>query len=428
MDTVYALATAQGKAGVAVVRVSGPRAFAACHAICGDVPAPRRAALRVLRDGLGERLDQALVLTFAHGESFTGEETVEFHLHGSVAVVSAVLDVLARCDGLRLADPGEFTRRALENGRLDLAQVEGLADLIDAETEAQRKQALRVFSGALGQRCEVWRGHLLRAVALLEATIDFADEDVPVDVSVEVMELVGEVAEALAREIAGSRVGERIRSGFEVAIIGAPNVGKSTLLNSLAGREAAITSDYAGTTRDVIEVRMDLGGLPVTLLDTAGLRETVDVVESIGIARARERADAADLRVFLVEVGQMPEMVPRVGDIVLWAKADLLGVVENAVSGKTGAGVSDLVERIGQVLRGRVAGAGLATRARHRQAMERGLKSLRAAQGILPQGEAVAEIAAEELRAAIRALDSLVGRIDVEMVLDEIFASFCLGK
>ncbi|ARE83541.1 tRNA modification GTPase MnmE [Roseovarius mucosus] len=428
MDTVYALATAQGKAGVAVVRVSGPRAFDACLRICGDVPEPRNSVLRVLRDGQGAQLDQALVLTFAEKQSFTGEETVEFHLHGSVAVVAAVLDVLGGIDGLRLAEPGEFTRRALENGRLDLARVEGLADLIDAETEAQRKQALRVFSGALGGKCEAWRGLLLRAVALLEATIDFADEEVPVDVSFEVTALVREVTEALEREIAGSWVGERIRSGFEVAIIGAPNVGKSTLLNSLAGREAAITSEYAGTTRDVIEVRMDLAGLPVTLLDTAGLRETVDAVESIGIARARARADAADLRVFLVEAGEKPEMDPREDDIILWAKADLLGRVENAISGKTGAGVSELVARIGQVLSKRVAGAGIATRARHRQAMERGLGALQAALELLSYGEASAEVAAEELRVAIRALDSLVGRIDVEMVLDEIFASFCLGK
>lgn len=428
MDTVYALATAQGKAGVAVVRVSGPCAFDACGYICGDVPEPRRAALRVLRDCDGERLDQALVLTFAEKQSFTGEETVEFHLHGSAAVVAAVLDRLGRIEGLRLAEPGEFTRRALENGRLDLARVEGLADLIDAETEAQRKQALRVFSGALGEKCERWRGLLIRAVALLEATIDFADEEVPVDVSPEVTSLVLQVSKALEQEIAGSRVSERVRSGFEVAIIGAPNVGKSTLLNSLAGREAAITSEYAGTTRDVIEVRMDLAGLPVTLLDTAGLRETADAIESIGIARARARADAADLRVFLVEAGQKPEMEPRADDIVVWAKADLLGDAGNAVSGKTGLGVSALVERIGQALSARVANAGIATRARHRQAMERGFMALQAALDILPRGESVAEVAAEELRIAIRALDSLVGRIDVEMVLDEIFASFCLGK
>ncbi|MFU8777367.1 MAG: tRNA uridine-5-carboxymethylaminomethyl(34) synthesis GTPase MnmE [Roseovarius sp.] len=428
MDTVYALATAQGKAGIAVVRVSGPHAYHACREICGDVPPPRCAAVRVLRDGEGERLDQALILTFAERESFTGEETVEFHLHGSVAVVAAVLDVLGAIKGLRHADPGEFTRRALENGRLDLAQVEGLADLIEAETQAQRKQALRVFSGALGQRCELWRSRLLRAVALLEATIDFVDEDVPVDVSAEVIGLVSEVAEALEREIAGSRVSERIRSGFEVAIVGAPNVGKSTLLNSLAGREAAITSEVAGTTRDVIEVRMDLGGLPVTMLDTAGLRETTDVVESIGIARARVRADDADLRVFLVEAGQMPELTPRDDDIVLCAKADLLEDVSNGVSGKTGAGVSDLIERIRRALSVQAGGAGIATRARHRQAMERGLFALRAALCILPEGEVMAEIAAEELRAAIRALDALVGRIDVESVLDEIFASFCVGK
>ncbi|MDZ4394879.1 tRNA uridine-5-carboxymethylaminomethyl(34) synthesis GTPase MnmE [Cypionkella sp.] len=428
MDTVYALASAQGKAGVAVVRVSGPQAFAACLEMCGDVPPPRRAVLRVLRDQRGERLDQALVLTFAARESFTGEETVEFQLHGSLAVVAAVLDRLGEISGLRVAQPGEFTRRALENGRLDLARVEGLADLIDAETEAQRKQALRVFSGVLGKKCELWRGKLIRAVALLEATIDFADEDVPVDVSPEVTALVQEVAVALEREIAGSRVAERIRSGFEVAIIGAPNVGKSTLLNSLAGREAAITSEHAGTTRDVIEVRMDLGGVPVTMLDTAGLRETVDAVESIGIARAISRAEQADLRVFLVEAGDLPGFAPRDEDIVLRAKADLLGDVEGAVSGKTGVGVSELVERIRLVLSARVAGAGIATRARHREAMERGLAALRAVLAVLPQGEAVAEIAAEELRAAIRALDSLVGRIDVETVLDEIFASFCLGK
>lgn len=428
MDTIYALATAQGKAGVAVVRISGPGAFQACERFCGDVPARRRAVLRILREADGGRLDQALIVTFARNESFTGEETVEFHLHGSIAVVAAVLDRLGRLEGCRLAEPGEFTRRALENGRLDLARVEGLADLIDAETEAQRKQALRVFSGALGQRCEAWRAQLIRAVALLEATIDFADEDVPVDVGPEVMELVRLVCEALQHDIAGSHVGERIRTGFEVAIIGAPNVGKSTLLNSLAGREAAITSEFAGTTRDVIEVRMDLGGLPVTLLDTAGVRETADVVESIGIARARARAEAADLRVFLVERGGAPDMQPRGDDIVVWAKADLLADASDAVSGKTGVGVTDLVERIRQALSGRVALAGLATRARHRQAMERGLAALNAAMGVLPQGEAMAEISAEELRVAIRALDSLVGRIDVETVLDEIFASFCLGK
>ncbi|GGO57370.1 tRNA modification GTPase trmE [Roseovarius pacificus] len=428
MDTIYALSTAQGKAGVAVIRVSGTRAFTAVKALAGDVPQPRKASLRVLKDRDGVRLDEALVLTFAEDHSFTGEETVEFQVHGSTAVVAAVLEALSDIDGLRPADPGEFTRRAMENGRLDLAQVEGLADLIEAETEAQRRQALRVLSGDLGRRAEGWRKNLIRAAALLEATIDFADEDVPVDVSPEVTELVESVVASLRKEISGVSTAERIRSGFEVAIVGAPNVGKSTLLNALAGRDAAITSEYAGTTRDVIEVRMDLSGLPVTLLDTAGLRETEDAVESIGIDRARQRAQMADLRVFLVEGDTAPDLTPEADDIVLRAKADLLGESTGAISGKTGAGIAQLVDRLTDTLKSRASGVGIATRLRHKQAMERGLMSLEAALVLLPQGEDQADIAAEELRTAIRALDSLVGRIDIENVLDEIFASFCLGK
>ncbi|MHA7829172.1 MAG: tRNA uridine-5-carboxymethylaminomethyl(34) synthesis GTPase MnmE [Roseovarius sp.] len=428
MDTIYALSTAQGKAGVAVIRVSGPMAFDACRALAGDVPPPRTASLRDLHDSTGTRLDQALVLTFSENHSFTGENTVEFQIHGSTAVISALLDALGRLDGLRAADPGEFTRRALENGQLDLAQVEGLADLIDAETESQRRQALRVLSGDLGRRAETWRESLIRAAALLEATIDFADEDVPVDVTPEVGALVSSVISDLTREIAGVGTAERIRSGFEVAIVGAPNVGKSTLLNALAGRDAAITSEYAGTTRDVIEVRMDLGGLPVTLLDTAGLRATEDAVESIGIERARSRAALADLRVFLVEDGAAPDMPPEIDDIVLRAKGDRLADSSDAISGKTGLGLSDLIARITRILSARASNAGIATRDRHKQAMERGLAALEAALTLLPQGEDTAELAAEELRTAIRALDSLVGRIDIENVLDEIFASFCLGK
>lgn len=428
MDTVFALSTAQGKAGVAIIRLTGPASNAAVRALAGDVPAPRRAAVRVLRSKEGQRLDEALVLVFEEGHSFTGEASAEIQCHGSMAVVAAILDELARQPGLRPAEPGEFTRRALENGQLDIAQVEGLADLIDAETEAQRRQALRVLSGDLGRRAEVWRKSLIRAAALLEATIDFADEEVPVDVSPEVMDLVGEVATALKREISGVATAERIRSGFEVAIVGAPNVGKSTLLNALAGRDAAITSEYAGTTRDIIEVRMDLDGLPVTLLDTAGLRDTLDEVESIGIERAKARAEMADLRVFLVENGEQPEMAPQADDLVLVAKADLFGPGLDAVSGKTGEGIPELVARITDTLKTRATGAGLATRVRHKQAMEKGLESLLAAQNLIPFGEDHADIAAEELRSAIRALDSLVGRIDIENILDEIFASFCLGK
>ena len=428
MDTIFALSSAQGKAGVAVLRVSGPRAFDVCLALCGSLPELRCASVRTLRDANGERLDQALVLRFAAGSSFTGEDSVEFQTHGSVAVTSAVMAELSRFNDLRIAEPGEFTRRALDNGSLDAAQVEGLADLIDAETEAQRKQALRVLSGDLGNKAEKWRRDLIRSVALLEATIDFADEEVPVDVSAEVSTLVNGVRQQLQTEVAGIAVAERIRSGFEVAIVGAPNVGKSTLLNALAGRDAAITSELAGTTRDVIEVRMDLKGLPVTVLDTAGLRETDDQIEAMGVVRAKERAASADLRVFLVNPDEGPLMQPLEDDIVIVGKGDQISGVSNTVSGLTGEGVPQLVSRITSVLLQRSSTAGIATRERHRVALVRGDERLNAAQGLLVGGEEFADIAAEEMRAAIRALDSLVGRVDVESVLDEIFASFCLGK
>lgn len=427
-DTIFALATAPGKAGVAVVRVSGSRASDVCKSLCGDVPPTRTAALRVLSDDQGRRLDQALVLFFQEKNSFTGEQVVEFHLHGSVAVVNAVLKVLADLDDLRMAEAGEFTRRALENGCLDLAQVEGLADLIEAETESQRKQALRVLSGDLGNLAGGWRENLIRAAALLEATIDFADEEVPVDVTPEVQDLLNKVSDQLSKEISGVETAERIRIGFEVAILGAPNVGKSTLLNALAGREAAITSEFAGTTRDVIEVRMDLGGLPVTLLDTAGLRDTDDYVEGIGIERARERAMAADLRVFLVEAGKTLDFEPLPDDVIRSAKADTLTDSSHSISGKTGFGVSELVSEISDKLADRAGRSGIATRERHRIAMSRATESLSAANALLNLGPDHYEIVAEELRTAIRALDSIVGRVDVENLLDEIFSSFCIGK
>lgn len=428
MDTIYALSTAQGKAGVAVIRVSGPLAFTACKALSGDVPRHRHAALRTLRDHDGVHLDDALVLTFSYEASFTGEDVVEFQVHGSTAIISSILRALGDMDGLRAADPGEFTRRALENGRLSLAQVEGLADLIEAETEAQRRQALRVLSGDLGNLAEGWRRDLIRAAALLEATIDFADEEVPVDVSPEVSDLIARVMTELEDQINGVGVSERIRTGFEVAIVGAPNVGKSTLLNAIAGRDAAITSEFAGTTRDVIEVRMDLKGLPVTILDTAGLRETEDAVETIGINRAKERANLADLRVFLVENDDSPELPVLSDDIVVKAKADLLDNPSDAVSGVSGQGVGALIDRIADTLTTRASHSAIATRERHRVAMVKGLEALKAANLLLPDGEESADICAEEIRTAIRALDSLVGRIDVENVLDEIFSSFCLGK
>ncbi len=428
MDTIFALASAQGKAGVSVIRISGPLALDAANQIC-DRPLPAKGrGLRCLLDLDGGHLDEALVLSFAAPASFTGENIVEFQVHGSTAVVSAVLDRLTKTPDLRLAEPGEFTRRALENGKLDLAQVEALADLIDAETEAQRKQAQVVLSGGLGQLAERWRVDLIRAASLIEVTIDFADEDVPVDVTPEVTTLLNSVAQDLEAETKGVKIAERIRDGFEVAIIGAPNVGKSTLLNMLAGREAAITSEYAGTTRDLIEVRMDLAGLPVTLLDTAGLRDTDDHVEGIGIELARKRAEQADLRVFLVEPDEAIDLEMRPGDIRLRPKADMREISDGSISGKTGQGVDRLVTHISDTLKDRSTQVGVATRARHRDMMLAALNSLSEAQLVLQRGAEFYEIAAEDIRSAVRSLEMLVGRVGVENLLDEIFSSFCLGK
>ncbi|RMD92704.1 MAG: tRNA uridine-5-carboxymethylaminomethyl(34) synthesis GTPase MnmE [Alphaproteobacteria bacterium] len=426
MDTIFAPATPPGKSGVAVVRISGPRAHEVVRALAGELPAPRRASVRLLRDAQAQVIDEALVLVFEEGASFTGEASAEFHLHGSPAVLSRLQGVLRDEQGLRLAEPGEFTRRALENERLDLAQVEGLGDLIDAETEAQRRLALRVFSGALRERVGRWREQLIRAMALVEAVIDFADEEVPEDVSQEVAIILGQVDEELQREIVGARAAERLREGFEVAILGAPNAGKSTLLNCLAGREAALTSEIAGTTRDVIEVRVDLNGLPVTFLDTAGLRETDDPVERMGVTRALERARAADLRIFLqVDEEEFPALQP--GDIVVAAKGDLRRD-GRGVSGVTGQGVDGLLEEVAKRLSAVAALPVTATRERHRRAMEEARAGIGRAMEELAGGEARLELAGEELRGVVGSLSSLVGHVDVEQVLEEIFSRFCLGK
>ena len=427
MDTIFAPATARGRAGVAVIRISGPDAHAAAAALCGALPPPRQAGLRRLRHR-GEVLDEALVLVFEAGRSFTGEPVVELQTHGSPAVLSAVLQALGTRLGLRLAEPGEFTRRALINGRMDLAQVEGLSDLLAAETAAQRRQAQRLLSGALGQKAEAWRQQLIRALALLEASIDFSDEELPEDLTAEVADGAERLLAALRVETAGAGAAERVRDGFEVALLGPPNIGKSTLINALAGRDAAITSAEAGTTRDIIEVRMDLGGLAVTVLDTAGLRAAEGEVERIGIARTRERAAAADLRVFLLPAGAEPDPELRQpDDIVLLGKADLHDTTEPSVSGLTGAGVDALLSEVTRLLSDRAASAGSVVRERHRLAVTRAVASLEGALATLTAAGPV-ELAAEELRDAMRALDSLVGRVDVEHILDEVFSSFCIGK
>jgi tRNA modification GTPase len=428
MDTIFAQATATGRAGVSVIRVSGPQAFDIASIFC-DLPDVGQIGLRAVRGSDGALIDRAVVFCFENGASFTGERVVEFQVHGGLATVARLLSELSAQKGCRLAEPGEFTRRALENGQLDLNQVEALSDLIDAETESQRQQAIRVLDGSFGDAGERWRGKLLRAAALLEASIDFSDEEIPDDLSVEVIHLVEETRASISAILERSTVAAKIRTGFTVAIIGAPNVGKSTLLNSIVGRQAAITSDVAGTTRDVIECRVDLQGLAVSFLDTAGLRDSKDEIEKLGISKAYEMADAADIRVFLIEEeGEPLAITMRDGDIVRLNKGDERGLDVEAISGKTGQGVSELLNLIVERLAVKTPTDVVAIR-------ERQITGLRAAESFLGRVLTLVqsdplpfELASQELYFALSELDFVFGRIDIESVLDEIFSSFCLGK
>jgi len=427
LDTIFALASAPGKAGISIVRLSGPLAINVAEKLTKSKLKEKQPNLRVIYDSDNHFIDQALILIFSKPYSFTGENVVEFHLHGSSAVVSSVIKLLGNFKGLRSAEAGEFTRCALENGKIDLAQVEGLADLIDAETDAQHKQAARIFNGALGEKTKEWRAKLVKAGALLVATLDFADEEVPEEVTPEVEKLINMVLSDLDKEIIGVHTAERIRSGFEVAIVGAPNLGKSTLLNYLVGRDAAITSNVSGTTRDVIEVKLDLRGLPVTILDTAGIRKSDDKVEEIGISRALERSSLSDLRIVLTEDGEYPVgLKKRDTDIICIAKDDQGN--RGGVSGKTGAGIDRLKNNIWDILNDKAQYVGIATRERHKSSMVNAKKFLGNAVVSLRDGPEYYDITAEEIRAATSALDSLIGRIGVEDVLDEVFSSFCLGK
>ena len=423
-DTVFALASAPGRAGVAVIRLSGPKAHRAAQALSDGRPLPaRRAVLRRLHHE-GEVLDEAVVIHFPAPRSFTGEDVVELQCHGSAAVVEAVSSALLAL-GLRQAGPGEFTRRAVENGRMDLTEAEGLLDLIDAQTQGQRRQALSQMEGELRRTYEGWREGLLDALALVEGEIDFPDEDdVPDALAHRAWPHLEAVVEGIEAALARADRGRAVRTGIDIAIIGAPNAGKSTLLNQLAGREAAITSPVPGTTRDVVEVPMVIAGLPVTLSDTAGLRDAEDSVEAEGVRRARRRADAASLRIGLARGdGPLPEL--RDGDIALRNVEGVPGPRE--VNALSGAGVDALVDQLDGVIRARFAGheaAGL-TRARHADLARRALEAARRAQGHLGTAP---ELAGEDIRAALRALDELAGRADIEDVFDRIFSQFCIGK
>jgi tRNA modification GTPase len=433
--TIFALASGAGAAGVAVVRVSGPGAGAALAALTGrPLPRPRVATRRRLVDpGTAETLDEALVLWMPGPASFTGEDVVELHIHGGRAVVAGVVEALGRRAGLRPAEPGEFTRRAFETGRMDLTAAEAVADLVAAETAAQRRQALRQMGGALARLYDGWRERLVRALAHVEAAIDFPDEDLPGGILGAATGEVAALEVAIGAHLDDGGRGERLRAGVSVAIVGAPNAGKSSLLNALAGRDVAIVSARAGTTRDVIEVHLDLAGCPVILADTAGLRETDDEIEAEGVRRARARAAAADLTVALFDATTAPDDATRalVGPetIVVRSKADLgapLGGIGGLpVSARTGAGLAELLARLTMAVTDRFAATDqpALTRARHRSALTEARDALaRSRSARLP------ELAAEDLRLAARALGRITGRIDVEDLLDVIFRDFCIGK
>lgn len=440
-DTIFALSSGHGRAGVAVVRISGPRAAASLKALAGVTPPPRETMLRTLTDPLtNEPLDRALVIFFAGPGSFTGEDVAELHIHGGPAVIDGVVSALGALQGLRVAEAGEFTRRAFENGKLDLTEVEGLADLIEAETRAQAVQALRQSDGVLRALYEGWRGDLVEALALVEAALDFSDEaDVPALVEKKARPVAEILRGEIERHLHDHRRGERLRAGFTVVLAGPPNVGKSSLLNALAARDVAIVSEEAGTTRDVLEVHLDLDGLPVTILDTAGIREARGSIEEEGVRRTLARAASADLVLWLVDAAA-PQWLPP-GDLgeapaltvlnkVDLARAEKVAGVKGDVldvSAIEGSGLGVLTDKLtalaGESLQGSEAPA--LTRERHRRELERARESLSA---FLEGNTQALELRAEDLRTAAHALGRLTGRVDVEDVLDRIFADFCIGK
>ncbi len=452
-DTIFALSSGAGRAGVAVIRLSGPMAGPTLCALLGrdNLPKARHAIYAPICDPkTDERLDDAVAIYFAGPASFTGEDVVELHTHGGRAVIDGVLECLAVQPGLRIAEPGEYTRRAFENGKMDLTAAEGIADLIDAETAAQRRQAVRQMAGELGALYEDWRARLMKALAYIEADIDFPDEDLPGGIVPVVRGDLASVYGEMTKHLADNRRGERLREGFQIVILGAPNAGKSSLLNRLARRDAAIVSEIAGTTRDMIEVHLDLGGFPVTMVDTAGLRESGDIIETEGVRRATARAEDADLRLVVVDRGDWPRIdaeaarlidgntillvnkvdVADTGDVpAVWsgqsAGSDQLELPVLPISAMTGQGMESLL----QLLETRVkegldfAGPVPLTRLRHRQALERASDHLD--RGLQTD---IAELAAEDIRLAVREIGKITGRVDVEDLLDIIFGDFCIGK
>ena len=442
-ETIFALSSGAGRSGIAVIRLSGPDALECVSCLTGMKDLPARKAMRAtFRDSVtGEKLDDGLVLTFPGPNSFTGEDVAELHLLGSRAVLDDVMVVLSKQRGIRTAEAGEFSRRAFDNGKLDLTAVEGLSDLINAETTAQRRQAQRQLSGELAALYDNWRNQLLEAIALFETEIDFSDEELPSDILQRVDALVCGLEAEIRDHLAESERGRRVRDGFYIVVLGAPNAGKSSFVNRLACRDVAIVSEAAGTTRDVVEIHLDLGGYPVIIADTAGLRGNVEEIEAEGVRRAMDRAVSADFRMLLFDGTLLPELdietakFAREPDtLCVVTKLDLMenqfklpDAIRDAamVSSKTEAGLAGLIERIRIEVDKRctASAAPALTRARHFLALQDCMASLSCYQGATE-----VELAAEDLRLAARALGKITGRVDVEDVLDIIFKEFCIGK
>ncbi len=424
-DTVFALASGAGRAAIAILRISGPDSAAALTALCGSPPIPRRAVVRALRDAEGGLLDRAMVLWLPGPGSYTGEDSAELHVHAGRAVIDAVADALAAL-GLRPAEPGEFTRRAFLNGKLDLVSAEAVHDLVAAETDAQRRQALRQLEGALGDLYRDWSDRLRSALARQEALIDFPDEDLPPEVEADLLASVRSLRSEIEAHLDDRHRGEKLREGLCFAITGAPNVGKSSLINALTEREVAIVSATPGTTRDAIETRIVFGGVPVTLVDTAGLRDTADPIEAEGVRRARSRASDADLVLTVIEAGA--PIHRDTGGLLVANKSDLFperrpGVV--AVSALTGAGLPELRARLAAEATALTQSGGPPplTRARHRTALAAAARWLGDAEDA-PEPE----LRGEAMRLALRALGTITGQVGVEDILDSIFRQFCIGK
>jgi tRNA modification GTPase len=443
-ETIFAFASGTSRAAIAVLRLTGPKTRAMVEAIAGRVPEPRRATLVTFVDPARcEKIDRGILVFFPAPGSFTGEDYAEFHLHGSRAVAAAMIEALATSPGTRPAEPGEFTRRAFINGKLDLAQVEGIGDLIEAETAWQHRQALRQMEGVLGRQAGLWRQALIEASALVEAEIDFSDEaDVPAETSRRIAEVLRPIAGALETELAAARAGELVREGLTIVIAGRPNAGKSTLLNALARRDIAIVSPVPGTTRDSLEAHLDLAGFRVTLIDTAGMRATEDEIEQIGVDRALARARTADLVLWLSDIEALESPPPDFDGLVIWkvlTKIDLrpgaasgfpdpaLAPDALAISAETGENLDLLLERISGFAASRTFGGfgGLITRERHRAAFASTAQALRR---ILANLNAPVELLAEDLRVARFSLERLTGTVDVEDILGDIFSQFCIGK